>query len=51
PRKGNSRPDHLSRINLREDAKIIKETMSDAQLYRLQCAPMELEDIFFFLRT
>ncbi|KAH9326243.1 hypothetical protein KI387_006421, partial [Taxus chinensis] len=33
PGKSNFGPDHLSRINLGEDAQIIEETMPDAQLY------------------
>ncbi|KAH9303387.1 hypothetical protein KI387_014970, partial [Taxus chinensis] len=51
PRKSNSGLDHLSRISSGEDAHAIEKTMLDAQLYRLQCTPMELEDIFVFLRT
>ncbi|KAH9325332.1 hypothetical protein KI387_005510, partial [Taxus chinensis] len=49
--KINSVPDHLSRIQSVEDAQTIEDIMLDAQLYRLQCTPSELEDIVVFLRT
>ncbi|KAH9325249.1 hypothetical protein KI387_005427, partial [Taxus chinensis] len=49
--KRNSKPDHLSRINSEEEAQTIEETIPDAQLYRLQHAPMELEYIVVFIRT
>ncbi|KAH9289694.1 hypothetical protein KI387_033811, partial [Taxus chinensis] len=51
PGKSNSRPDHLSRIQSGEEAQTIEETMPDAQLYRLQLTPSELEEITVFLRT
>ncbi|KAH9313951.1 hypothetical protein KI387_022578, partial [Taxus chinensis] len=51
PGKSNSRLDHLSRIQSGEEAQTIEETMPDAQLYRLQRVPSELEDIVVFLRT
>ncbi|KAH9295046.1 hypothetical protein KI387_038634, partial [Taxus chinensis] len=49
--KSNSGPDHLSRIQSGEDAQSIEDTMPDAQLYRLNHTPSELEDIAIFLRT
>ncbi|KAH9288989.1 hypothetical protein KI387_033106, partial [Taxus chinensis] len=48
--KNNCGPDHLSRIDLGEDAQSIEETMPDAQLFRLWCVPLELEDIAIFLK-
>lgn len=38
PGKSNSRLDHLSIIQSGEEAQVIEDTMTDAQLYRLQCA-------------
>ncbi|KAH9303350.1 hypothetical protein KI387_014933, partial [Taxus chinensis] len=48
--KRNSGPDHLSRIDSRENAQSIEDTMPDAQLFRLWCVPSDLEDIVVFLK-
>ncbi|KAH9298134.1 hypothetical protein KI387_029816, partial [Taxus chinensis] len=49
PGKSNSGPDQLSRIQSGYDAQSIEDTMLDPQLYKLNCVPSELEDIFIFL--
>lgn len=50
PGKSNLGLHHLSRIDSGEDIESIVHTMSYAQLFILQRAPSELEDIFLFLK-
>ncbi|KAH9325388.1 hypothetical protein KI387_005566, partial [Taxus chinensis] len=51
PKKSNLGPDSLSSINSRDDVQIIGETMSNAQLVKLNHMPTDLEDIGVFLGT
>ncbi|KAH9296925.1 hypothetical protein KI387_028607, partial [Taxus chinensis] len=48
--KSNLGPDNLSRIDSRVDGQRFEDIMPDAQLFRLQCAPFDLQDIVVFLK-
>jgi hypothetical protein len=49
PGKKNVRPDHLSRLETREDLTGIDDDLPDAHLFRVEAAPKDLEDISNFL--
>ncbi|KAH9313608.1 hypothetical protein KI387_022235, partial [Taxus chinensis] len=51
PGKRKFGPDHLSRINSDEDVQSIEDIILDAQLFKLNCAPSDLEYIVVFLCT
>ena len=49
PSRENVGPDHLSRLEIGEDAIGIEYELSDAHLFRIEVVPQELADIAQFL--
>ena len=49
--KLNVRPDHLSRIDTGEDPTRVEDDLPDAQLFRIEFVPIEMEEIAQFLEN
>ena len=48
-RKLNVGPDHLSRIDTREEPTRVEDNLPDAHIFRIEAVPTELEEITQFL--
>ena len=51
PGKLNVGPDHLSRIDKREEPTGVDDDFPDTHLFRIEAVPAELEEIAQFLET
>ena len=50
PGKLNVGPDHLSRIDIGEELKGVKDDLPDAHLFQIEAVSAELEEIAHFLK-